>query len=416
MLDQAGAAEQRVLAPVADRLVVIDTLRAIALFGVVVMNLTAMVMIFRAPAVLESAGPADFAFGLFDLVFLQGKARSAFAFLFGVGFGILMQRAEARGAGFTGFYLRRAFFLLVFGVGNLAFLFWGDILIVYALLGMVLLLFRNAGQRLLLVLGLTLVIMPPVVSGLMEALTGAPLPNLAGLAPAGVQEGFLALAPAYLGGDYWAFVGANLRYYLFHNAAETAYVVIYDLGVLGLFMLGLWATRRGVFEDIERHRRLLRRLVWIGLPLGLALSVAHATRRLGVPADGALYGFVTAAYVGLPIMAFGYLSILTLYISRGGRWLAAVFAPMGRMALTGYLASNAIGAFVWYAWGLNRIGDPAWLVMARMNLFSIAVFAGLCLFSALWLKVFRFGPAEWVWRSLTYGRLQPLRRRGASLT
>lgn len=413
MLDEAGAAEGRRMVPVAERLVAIDTLRAIALYGVIAMNLTAMVMLFKAPSVMQAAGPPDLAFGLFDLVFLQGKARSAFAFLFGVGFGILMQRAAARGAGFTGFYLRRAAILLAIGVCNLAFLFWGDILIVYALLGMVLLLFRNAGQRMLLTLGLTLVILPPVVAGVIEAVTGAPLSNLAGLDRAAVDAGYAALAPAYTAGGYWDFVSANLRYYRFHNLAETAYVAVYDLGVLGLFMLGLWATRRGLFENIERHRPLLRRIVWIALPLGLALSVLHASRRLGLPADGALYGAVTAAYVGLPVMAFGYLAILTLYISRGGRWLTVVFAPMGRMALTGYLASNAIGAFVWYAWGLNRIGDPAWLTMAGMNLFAVAVFAGLCLFSALWLGAFRFGPAEWLWRSLTYGRLQPLRKRRA---
>ena len=398
------------MTPVADRLTVIDTLRAIALSGVIVMNLTAMVMLLKAGSVLAAAGPPDLAFGLFDLVFLQGKARSAFALLFGVGFGILMQRAQARGAGFGAFYMRRAFILLLIGIGNLAFLFWGDILIVYAVLGMVLMLFRNAGQRTLLWLGLGLVILPPLVGGAIEAAIGAPLPNLAGLSPAEVEAGFRALAPAYLGSDFWAYVCANLRYYLFHNRAETGFVAIYDLGVLGLFMLGLWSAREGLFQDIERHRPLLRRVGWVALPLGLVLSVIHATRRLGVPADGLLHGLVTAAYMGLPIMAFGYLALLTLYISRSGRWLGVVFAPMGRMALTGYLASNAIGAFVWYGWGLGKIGDAGWLSMAWMNLFAIAVFAGLCVFSALWLGVFRFGPAEWVWRSLTYGRLQPLLR------
>jgi uncharacterized protein len=280
---------------------------------------------------------------------------------------------------------------------------------------MVLLLFRNASQRLLLTLGLVLILAPPLLAGLVEAVTGAPLPNLAGIAPADVEAGFTAMAPAYTTGDYWAFMAANLRYYAFHNAAETGYVVMYNLGVLGLFMLGLWSSREGLFEDIERHRPLLRRLVWIALPVGLAFSAIHATRRLGIPADGVFYGVVTAAYVGLPIMAFGYLSILALYISHKGRWLSTLLAPMGRMALTGYLASNAIGGFVWYAWGLNKIGDAAWLTMAGMNLFSIAVFVALCVFSAVWLRYFRFGPAEWVWRSFTYGRLQPLQKRAPAV-
>lgn len=411
MAADTEATDQGRMTPVAERLVVIDTLRAIALCGVIIMNLTAMVMFFKAPQVMQAAGPADLGLGLFDLTFLQGKARSAFAFLFGVGFGILMQRAQARGAGFTGFYLRRAFILLVIGLFNLAFLFWGDILIVYALLGMVLLLFRDLGQKALLTLGLTLIIAPPVVAGAIEAVTGTPLGSLTGLTSEALEAAYIAMLPAYIGSDYLAFICANFHYYLLHNTGETVSVIVYDLGVLGLFMLGLWATRRGVFEDVERNRPLLRRIFWVALPLGLALSAIHATRRLGVPLDGAAYGVVTAAYMGLPIMAFGYLAILTLYISRGGRWLTALFAPMGRMALTGYLGSNAIGAFVWYGWGLGRIEDPAWLGMARMNLFAVAVFAGLCVFSALWLTLFRFGPAEWLWRSLTYGRLQPLLRR-----
>lgn len=402
------------MVPVTDRLVVIDTLRAIALLGVIIMNITAMVMLFKAGPVMAAAGPIDMGVGLFDLVFLQGKARSSFALLFGVGFGILMQRAQARGTGFGAFYMRRAFVLLLIGLFNLTFLFWGDILIVYALLGMVLMLFRGAGQRTLLTLGLALVTLPPVLIGTAEAVIGGPLANLAGLAPGEIEAALAGSLPAYTGGDYLAFMGANLRYYLTHNMADTSYVVMYDLGVLGLFMLGLWTARKGVFEDVERHRPLLRRIAAVALPLGLVISVVQATRLLGVPAEGVLRGVVTAAYIGLPIMAFGYLAILTLFISRGGRGLSTLLAPMGRMALTGYLASNGIGAFVWYAWGLDRINDPAWLTMAKMNLFGLAVFAGLCLFSALWLAVFRFGPAEWVWRSLTYGRLQPLRRRAAT--
>ncbi|RYG07887.1 MAG: DUF418 domain-containing protein, partial [Caulobacteraceae bacterium] len=216
---------------------------------------------------------------------------------------------------------------------------------------------------------------------------------------------------AYTEGGYMAFVSANLRYYLLHNASETGPAIVYNLGVLGLFMLGLWSARRGLFEDVERHRPLLRRIVWIALPLGLLLSFAYATRRLGLPMEGVMYGVVTASYMGLPIMAFGYIAVLTLYMSRKRHWLTGLFAPMGRMALTGYLASNAIGSFVWYAWGLDRINDPAWLTPVVMNVFALIVFAGLCAFSAIWLKAFRFGPAEWLWRSLTYGRFQPLMKR-----
>lgn len=398
----------RRLAPAQDRLVHIDTLRALALFGVIVMNAMAVVMFYKGEVVASRAAGVDWIFALFDLVLVQGKARSAFAFLFGLGFGVLMQRVEARGQDFAAFYLRRMAVLLAIGLVNLIFLFWGDILIVYALLGMTLVLFRGLSDRIVLIAGLALIVAPPLLFGLAEAVTGAPLPNLAGMAQEETWTVFDVLKPAYLGGDLWAYVQANLAYYRIHHLVDTSYIVVYNLGVLGLFLTGVWAARRGVLHDIARWRPLLLRLAWTGLTLGLLLSLIQATRRMGLPAEGVLYGLVTASYVGLPIMAFGYLAALALFIQRRGAWLNRLFAPMGRMALTGYLASNLIGSFVWYGWGLGWINGTPMLTLTGINLFAFGVFAALCVFSALWLRVFRFGPVEWLWRSLTYGRLQPL--------
>jgi uncharacterized protein len=178
--------------------------------------------------------------------------------------------------------------------------------------------------------------------------------------------------------------------------------------VLGLFLLGLWLTRAGILTDVERWSPLLRRLLWTCLPLGFALSVLHATRRMGIEADGALYAAVTAAYAGLAITAGGMVAGLALLLTgRGGRVVSAL-APMGRMALTGYLASNAIGAAVFYGWGLGQMDR---LSITAMNTLALAIFIGLSLFSAAWLRTLRFGPVEWLWRSVSYVRLQPLRRR-----
>ena len=402
-LRQSGGA----MAPASERLHLIDTLRAIALFGVIAMNYTGMVAALVAEDIFAWAGPADYAFASFDLIFLQGKARSCFALLFGVGFGILMVRAAAKGQRFVPFYLTRMAVLLALGLFNLAFLFWGDILILYALLGMAMILFRDCSDRLLIVLGLGLVLLPPVAVGLAEAVGGAPLPNLAGLPHDEAHAMMAGLVPAYRDGSFADFVAANLAYYRDHYLADTAFAAIYGLGVLGLFLLGLWVARNGIFADVARWRPFLRRVAWLCLPLGLLLSLIHASRRMGIEAEGPLYGLVTAAYAGLPLMAFGYIAALTLLLSRRAFWLQRALSPMGRAALTGYLASNAIGAFVWYGWGLGQLGK--WN-MAAINLLAIAVFALLCLFSALWLRAFRFGPVEWLWRSATYRRLQPMRR------
>ena len=399
----------RAAAPVEERLHLLDTLRAIALFGVITFNIVGMSAAIVAGDIFPKAGPLDKAFMLFDLMLVQGKARAAFALLFGIGFGLMMERMTTRGHPFGGFYLRRMAVLLAIGLCNLAFLFFGDILILYAVAGMILLLFRRLADRTLLTLGLALILVPSLVVGAVELATGAPVPNLGGGDPDTV---FQVLRPAYEGHRFTAYAAANLRYYLAHYWLETSYAVVYDLGVLGLFLTGVWVARRRVLVDVERWRPLLRRVAWTCLPVGLALSIVHGSRRLGVPAHGAAYAAVTTAYAGLAIMAFGYVALFALLLAGRGRRVHRALSTAGRMALTCYLASNAIGSFVTYGWGMGMIGR---MNGAALNLLAIAIYAGLCVFAALWLSVFRFGPAEWVWRSLTYGRAQPMRRRGVAI-
>ncbi len=230
------------------------------------------------------------------------------------------------------------------------------------------------------------------------------MPNLGGGDPDAL---FQALRPAYQNHSFSAYVAANLHYYAEHYRLETSYAVVYDLSVLGLFLTGVWTARRRVLIDIDRWRLLLQWVACTCLPLGLLLSIVHGSRRLGIPAHGAAYAAVTTAYAGLAIMAFGYVALFSMLLAGGGQRGHRALSPVGRMALTCYLASNAIGSFVTYGWGLGMLGR---MNGTALNVLAIAIYTGLCVFSALWLSRFRFGPAEWVWRSLTYGRAQPMRR------
>jgi uncharacterized protein len=378
-----------------ERLPVIDALRALALSGVILMNLIGMVMVYAPGQVIQSAGPADYAMSAADLIFVQGKARSTFAFLFGVGFGLLMSRT---GAGFHAYYLRRMSALLLIGLINMAFLFWGDILILYAVMGMVLSLFRGWSDRAILTLGLVLIAVPPVVAGAIEIVTGGPLAGLSGVLPADGWAKVEARAPIYAGGDYPAMVRANVAYYVEKHLFDTVHVAVYSLGVLGLFLTGLWTARKGVFANVEAHRAFLRKVALVCLPIGLPLSVVQALPTAGMTFEGPVNGLVAMTYVGLPMTAFGYVAVLTLWLSKGGGWLRSSLTPMGRMALTGYLGSNLIGSFIWYGWGLGLMGKVNFVAM---NLLSLAVFAGLAVFSAIWVKMFRQGPVEGLWRRLS---------------
>lgn len=406
-MDDVSSSAALTFSPTVDRVHLLDALRAVALFGVILFNVTAMVGAWAGTEVFAKARPADIGFIAFDLILIQGKARACFALLFGIGFGLTMDRAATSGRNFAHFHLRRMAVLLVIGCCNLAFLFFGDILILYALMGMLLLACRGWSQSALLVTGLALLLVPPVGLGIAEAVTGGPLSNLASFTTARAETWMATLAPAYRSPLYLDFVVGNLRYYGAYYRTETAEAVMYDLSVLGLFMIGLWTARSRVLFDVEHWRPFLRRIAWWTIPTGLVFSIIFATRRMGVEATGALHGLVTASYAGLAFMAFGYVALLALFLTGRGRGLQQALAPMGRMALTGYLASNAIGSFVWYGWGLGQLGK--WNG-AAINLLGCAIFAALWLFSIAWMRNFRFGPAEWIWRSLTYGKPQPLGR------
>lgn len=396
--------QSRSAAPIGDRNRIIDSLRALALLGVIVMNVAAMPMRFAAKEIMPNAGAADFAAMAVDLLLFQGKARACFAFLFGVGFGILITRWREKGEPCERLFMRRMLALLAFGIVNQVFLFWGDILALYALLGMVLLLFRDLGDRALLRLGLALIIVPPVLLGLVEAFLGHSVGGIIAIdAAAEAARGRAAL----MSGSYVEAIAFNWSQSILRRVTDTGHMALYDTAVLGLFVLGYLAARLRILFDVEANVRLLRRIAWICLPLGLALSVLSATRLAGVRFEGPLYGAVTAAFVGPTILALGYIAVLALLFARRAAGFQAALAPVGRMALTNYLLSGALGGLYFYGYGLSQLTSHNLL---GLNLFALGLFVLLAAFSHLWLALFRLGPAEWLWRSLTFGSLQPLAR------
>jgi uncharacterized protein len=381
--------------PVENRIGHIDSLRGLALFGVILMNVGSMVMMFNARQVFASAGSIDFAAAAVDLVLVIGKARSAFAFLFGAGFAILMMRAQAKGADFRAFYTRRMLALLGFGLVNQVFLFWGDILVSYALLGFALMTFAKWSDAAQVKAGLALVLVPPLLHGLAELILGHPIPGIVQAPADAAARGLAAMtSPDYLDAVAW-----NIHLGTTRHATDTVHMAVYDLGVLGLFLLGAWSVRTGLLLDPLRHRPLLRRIACWCLPIGLLLSLAYALPFLGARPEGPARAAITAAFVGVPVMAFGYLAAFALLFARSANGLQAILAPAGRMSLTNYLASGAIGSFSFYGWGLGMIDR---FNFAGLTALAVALFLVLALFSRFWLSAFPQGPAEWLWRRLSY--------------
>ena len=404
------------LAPVLDqeRLLNLDVLRAFALLGVVVANVWLWFsgIAFRFPAYRDQLQQLSLDTVVFVAiaVLVSGKAMSTFSFLFGLGFAVQMSRAQARGRSIVPVYLRRLTVLLLIGAAHM-FLFWyGDILTTYAVLGFALVLFRKRADRTLLVWAAILLLAVPLLMGGLPwilSATGSPMPppNVTEIA----QRHANTLA-VFQGGSYGEIVRENALQASQFYAGRKAPWVLY---ILGIFLLGLYAGRRRMFEQVDEHRQLFRRLAAWGIAIGLGASIVSAVVQQRVPpsamfADPRLILVMMLLFLlGTVPLAAGYVSTVVLLLQRP-EWNSRLsfLAPVGRMALTNYLSQTLIMLTIFYPVGgglIGRTGPTVGLLIA------LAVFALQIVWSRAWLSHFQFGPMEWLWRSLTYGTLQPMR-------
>lgn len=374
------------------RLVVVDAVRALALFGVIVMNLHSMSGLdFMSAAQLAAVQDGIDRVTLLALqVLVDKKSLSAFSFLFGLSFALMLQRVTSQWA-FLPTFLRRMAVLAAFGVLNFTLLYWGDILITYAALGLLLpLAARLPSQALLGAAALLLLGVP--IALIVLGLGGG---------PGGEQTADLEALQAF--GSPSFLEAANYGAYRYLGLAESHSVSAdWDfVNIFGLFLLGLWVGRAGIPHAIGDHRRLLVRVTAVALLVGCAAALAGAL----MPQSG------TAEVLGLlgrPVLAIGYLAGAALLLDRpSARRIRDLLAPAGRMALTNYLASGLAGQVLFYGWALGLIGRVG---TVEVVLLSIAVFILLLALSHAWLHFFRMGPLEWIWRILTRLEMPPLRR------
>lgn len=181
--------------------------------------------------------------------------------------------------------------------------------------------------------------------------------------------------------------------------------------ILAMFLLGFYAYRLGVFQNLSTHQPFIRRVLIWGLGLGIAGNLVFATlaghETVIPPTLAGIGGVITYAF-GVPALALGIIALIaTLWLRDGWRRPLAFLAPVGRMALTNYLLQTAICVAIFYGYGFGLFGKFG---AAAATLIALAIFLFQILASALWLKYFAYGPMEWIWRQLTYRRWLSLRR------
>ena len=391
-------------APTRERIRALDVLRGVAVAGILFANVLVFFGSFVMPADRAAALPtaARDAVALFlDKVFVDGKFYSIFSLLFGIGFGLQLARG---GDAALPRFKRRLRILLAIGAIHAVLIWAGDILMLYALLGFTMPWFARKSNRELLRWTVILLAVPTalylVVLGAWTTLaSGASSPQSDAGMPATILAFFEAMGR---GGVKDAFIG-NLIF-LAARWGDLIATMRFPK-VLGMFVLGLWAVRAGLAQAPANHRTVLVRWALLGWGVGLPMNViaALAVHRWPYlpPSVGGLLGVVTQA-AGIPMLALGYAAAVGLLVVDGRR-LVTVFAPLGRMALTNYLMHSIICVVLSYGLGLGlwwRIGaSTAMAIAAAIIVVQIPL-------SAWWLSRFTFGPAEWIWRRLTYR--QPL--------
>lgn len=389
-----------------ERYIILDALRGFALLGIILANYPEFSLYTFQPEEVAAAMPTagiDRVVRYLQYVLVDGKFYTLFSLLFGMGFSIIISHAAQRGNGGFRLFYRRMAVLLLIGFVHLMFIWSGDILMLYALMGMALPLFRNVSDRGLLRWAAAFVLLPVVVD------TATALAGISLSAPAVRAQWhycrMYGITEENFG--YWLRDAGTYRE-VFQFLVQGALVRVQEFvdgnryfKVMGLFILGFYIGRRKMYADLENSRPLLRRTAVVGFSLGIPLSLVYAWSAvnghpLGTPAHDVLY-LVSVYPMGLAYMA----GLCLLYLkSRDGRlwrWLASP----GRMALTNYIGQSVIGMFLFYGTGM---GLGAAFGLAQTELIALGVFVFQIILSCLWLRYCQFGPLEWIWRMLNYGR------------
>lgn len=424
-----------------DRIGMLDTTRGIAVLGILMMNITGFGLpnAYDDPTVWGGDSPADIAVWRVMTLLFEGTMRGLFTLLFGASALLFLQRHAARAVSDrkpTDLYFRRTLWLIVFGLLNGYVLLWsGDVLFFYGIAGLVLFLFRNLPPRRLLVLAAAFMIVQTLISvvewrdfheaqQLAEAATarqaaGQTLtdedieaidaysvlesdwqPDREALEDmvASIRESY-SWAFHVLSGHTWFM---ETRFFFRHGIVEC----------LGMMLLGMALLKLGVLTGASSTRTYLTMVV-VGYAIGLTVNTfeIRALEAANFAPERMVRSFMTYDLGRIPL-TLAHLGVIALLCR--APWFAGaarLFAATGQMALTNYLSQSALALFIFTGAGLSLYGQ-----LSRLELYAIVVAIWILqlMWSPAWLRHFRYGPAEWVWRSLTYGRRQPLRRSSGS--
>ncbi|HEX8444855.1 MAG TPA: DUF418 domain-containing protein [Allosphingosinicella sp.] len=404
------------------RILTLDIVRGVAVMGILAMNIVGFGLPFQAymnPAALGAPETADMISWALSFVVVDGKMRGLFSFLFGASILLVIQRADASGRSGAAIHYRRMGWLLVFGLLHFYLVWFGDILVGYALIGMLAYLFRNKEPRALIAWACGLLLVQFLIFLAMSAGTmvleqqaaapGAPAETVRQWQD--LQRMFGALSGAELDkvlnlfrGSYPDIVGHRLSE---QGAKPFSGLPMFGWETLAYMLLGMAALKTGFLTGAwadRDYRRIMLIGFGIGVPAYALLAWAYARSGFSMPMT---FAYVMAATVPFrPLMILATASLIIL-LTRGGGGLTARIAAAGRAAFTNYLGTSIVLTTFFYGYGFGYFGTMG---RAELWMVVIAMWALMLAWSKPWLERYQYGPFEWLWRTLARWQVQPLRR------
>ena len=396
------------------RIAFLDILRGIAIFFIFVANIFVLSgWYFLNDSQVQSLGNyhIDKTLEFLQIVFVQGKFYSVFSILFGIGFVIQFDKFKESDNEFTKFFSIRMLGLFFIGLLHLCLLWNGDILTLYALLGFTLIYFKNQTDK-QLVLWAAMFISLPIFNLIFIYSTGLYYFQIL----FEMRQSYIAtietlpkdiFLPVYL--IQTEHIDEVLRINLGNIFGRFGYFLFEgrQFKVLGCFLIGVLAGRRILYDNLLNEANRLKRIsiygLIIGIPVNLILSLtSHQDYYIWTFTNAFLYS------IGVPALACGYASLIAM-VHNSKPSVLKIFEPVGRMALTNYLLQTIISILLFYGIGFG-LGTKINLIQAMLILILIFMFQ--IGFSWLWLKYFNYGPTEWIWRQMTYGKLLSIRKKG----
>jgi uncharacterized protein len=437
---EAAAANEPGLAPVSarERIAAVDVLRGFALLGILLMNIESFGLVYggwdpRLQLTNGANAAANLATWTVNQVLFDGKMRALFSMLFGAGAVLQIIRGEARGGGLrvADIFYRRTLWLILFGILHAYFVWQGDILYAYGVFGLFLLPLRKLRPRRLLVAGCTMLLIGSgkyFYEGIEDYRLRARAAAVAQVAAQGAtltkaqqgdqkkwEERQKEVRPdpekirerlARARGGYWQAFFHRMPQIVNFQSLITYRIMLYD--ALGMMLIGMALLLGGVLTGQRSRSFYLKLMLW-GYGVGCASTggAAWYIIRSGFNMIEGQLVFSATYDVGRLLVALGHVGLVMTVVKAGWlRGLTSRLAAVGQTALSGYLATSLICTTLFNGYGFGLIGK---LQRYQLNGVVLAVWALLLVASPLWLRHWRYGPMEWLWRSLTYWERQPMR-------